>query len=75
MIPDVATGGLPACAEDRQNAGPGKYASSGTAGLNTMCGMRPSNHCPPHKLSSSIAPRRGKQCCRPNAMNPESQLH
>ena len=30
-----------------------------------MCGIRPSAHCAPNRLSSSRAARRGAQCCRP----------
>ena len=75
MIPDVATGGAPARAAERQKVGPGKYASAGTAGLKTMCGTRPSPHCAPNRLSSSVAARRGDQCRSPRAMKAESQLH
>ena len=41
MMPEVATGGCPTTSSDRQNEGPGKYASSCTAGLKTMCGIAP----------------------------------
>ena len=51
VMPDVSTS-RGACAERRddcQNAGPGKYASSPTDGLNTMCGTRPSAHWAPEQ--------------------------
>ena len=53
-------------ADERQKSGPGKYASSGTAGLKTMCGTRPSAHCAPSRVSSSRCARRGGQMAQPD---------
>ena len=75
MIPEVLIGGWPSTAADCQTDGPGKYASSGTAGLKAICGIRPSAHCAPNRLSSSLAARAGEMCCRPSAIKAESQLH
>ena len=51
-----------------QNAGPGKYASSGTPGWKTMCGTRPSSHWPASSDSSSVAARSGSSHDHPIAM-------
>ena len=77
MIPDVSTsrGALGERLDDCQNAGPGKYASSATDGLNTMCGTRPSAHCARNSDRSSCWARVSSYHERPIAMNAESQLH
>lgn len=70
--------GAPAAApavEERQKSGLGKYASRGTAGLKTMWGTRPSDHCAPSRLSSSRWARRTDRWRSPIAMKAESQLH
>ena len=64
VSPDVAT----PSASPSQNAGPGKYASSGTSGWNTMCGTRPSGHWPRSSDSSSVAARAGSTHDQPIAM-------
>ncbi len=62
-MPDVCTvRGAPAArpaVEERQKSGLGKYASSGTEGLKTMCGIRPSPHWAASSVSSSVCARRG----------------
>ena len=76
-MPDVSTS-RGACAERRddcQNAGPGKYASSPTDGLNTMCGTRPSAHWARNSDRSSCCARGSSYQERPIAMNAESQFH
>lgn len=60
---------------ERQKSGLGKYASSGTEGLKTMCGIRPSPHWASSSVSSSVCARRGETCRSPIAMNAESQDH
>src|SRR5689334_21470594 len=78
-MPEVCTvRGAPAArpaVEDRQKSGLGKYASSGTEGLKTMCGTRPSAHWAASSVSSSVCARSGDTCLRPIAMNAESQDH
>src|SRR3954452_21291029 len=78
-MPDVCTvRGAPAArpaVEERQKSGLGKYASSGTEGLKTMCGTRPSPHWAASSVSSSVWARNGETCLRPIAMNAESQDH
>jgi hypothetical protein len=61
--------------EERQKSGLGKYASRGTEGLKTMCGIRPSPHCASSSVSSSVCARSGDRWRRPIAMNAESQDH
>lgn len=73
-VPAGAPAGAPAV-EERQKSGLGKYASRGTAGLNTMCGTRPSAHWAPSRLSSSRWALRTDRWRRPIAMKAESQLH
>ncbi len=76
VMPDVATsGGLSSATELRQNPGPGKYASSGTSGLNTMWGTMPLDHCPVNRCSSSCCARCWSIHDRPVAMNAVSQFH
>ena len=65
----------PGAGSQRQNPGPGKYASSATSGWNTMCGTRPSAHCPRSWDSSSRAARAGSSQAHPIAMNGASQPH
>lgn len=78
-MPDVCTvRGAPAvwpAVEERQKSGLGKYASSGTEGLKTMCGTRPSPHWALSRVSSSVCARSGERWRRPIAMNAESQDH
>ena len=77
VMPDVSTS-RGACADRRddcQNAGPGKYASSPTEGLNTMCGTRPSAHWARNSDRSSCCARGSSFHERPIAMNAESQFH
>ena len=67
-MPDVSTS-RGACAERRddcQNAGPGKYASSPTDGLNTMCGTRPSAHWARNSDRSSCCARGSSYHDRPD---------
>jgi hypothetical protein len=71
VSPEVATPSTPLS----QNAGPGKYASSGTPGWKTMCGTRPSGHCPRSSDSSSAAARAGSTQDQPIAMYAASQPH
>ena len=61
--------------DDSQNAGPGKYASSATEGLKTMCGTRPSAHWARNSDRSSCWAFGSSYHERPSAMNAESQLH
>src|SRR6478735_9020620 len=61
--------------EERQKSGLGKYASSGTEGLKTMCGTRPSSHWAASSVSSSVCARRGERCLSPIATKAESQDH
>jgi hypothetical protein len=77
VIPDVSTsrGAFDDRFEDCQNAGPGKYASSATDGLNTMCGTRPSAHWARNSDRSSWRALSSSYHDRPRAMNAESQLH
>lgn len=78
-MPDVCTvRGAPAArpaVEERQKSGLGKYASSGTEGLKTMCGTRPSPHWAASSVSSSVWARSGDRWRRPIAMNAESHDH
>jgi len=78
-MPEVCTvRGAPAerpAAEERQKSGLGKYASSGTEGLKTMCGIRPSPHWAASSVSSSVCARTGETCLRPIAMKAESHDH
>ena len=74
--PDVTAPPGPSGASPlRQNAGPGKYASSGTPAWKTMCGTRPSAHWPPRIDSSSCAARAWSIHAQPNAMYAASQPH
>ena len=76
MRPDVSTPSGPAGASWlRQKPGPGKYASSATPGWKTMCGTRPSAHCPRSWDSSSRAARPGSSHDHPIAMKAASQPH
>ena len=77
VMPDVSTS-RGACGDrfdDSQNAGPGKYASSATDGLNTMWGTRPSDHWARNSERSSCWAFASSYHDRPIAMNAESQLH
>ncbi len=73
--PEVATAGVPGTSAERHISGPGKYAPTRSAGLNTMCGTRPSAHCARNRLASSRQARSGRSWASPIAMNAESQLH
>jgi hypothetical protein len=69
VIPDVRTpAGAAAISSVRQNAGPGKYASSATDGSNTMCGTLPSAHWPRRIERSSWIAWAGSTCAQPMAM-------
>ena len=76
---DQAGGGhapaRPGASAERHISGPGKYAPTRSAGLNTMCGTRPSAHCARNRLASSRQARSGRTWASPIAMNAESQLH
>ena len=61
--------------DEHQKSGLGKYASRGTEGLKTMCGIRPSAHWAASSVSSSVWARNGERCLRPIAMNAESHDH
>ena len=60
MIPEVSTGGCPTTTRTARTPVRESRRRRATAGLKTMCGIRPSGHCAPNRLSSSVArPPRG----------------
>nr|WP_238454239.1 hypothetical protein [Micromonospora sp. ATA51] len=67
--------GAPSARAESQNSGPGKYDPTRSAGLNTMCGTRPSAHWAAKSVRSSRHARSGRTWASPTAMNAESQLH
>ena len=77
-MPDVsgADGAIPAEErDDRQYAGPGKYAPAGTSGLKTMCGSMPFAHWASKSVSSSRRARVRFVTLWPKAMNAVSHDH